>query len=307
MKLHHIRNIIAVAERGSLRAAAKHLGLAQPAMSRSIRELEDELGVTLFERDKLGMTLTPVGEIFLRRARAIQAELARTVDEIEHFKGTESGSLTLAYSGATLLALLPKMIAPFLQKFPNIRVKVQEATLPMVETSLRDGVVDLYYGPVPPKFTDLALTVTPLIENELIVVGRRNHSLQQATSLKELVGAAWLSAPVVIQADAEVAAYFKAAGLPPPQIAMQASSSMSVTAILAATDLLALLPQQWTELIPFWKTLTKIPIREKLRAPRLCAVRRAHLPLTPAGEYMHDLALRAASAYRTRKRGNARA
>ena len=71
MKLHHLRNVVAIVERGSLRAAAKHLGLAQPAMSRSVRELESELGVVLFERNKFGMTLTTVGEIFVRRAKAM--------------------------------------------------------------------------------------------------------------------------------------------------------------------------------------------------------------------------------------------
>jgi LysR family transcriptional regulator, regulator of abg operon len=61
MKLHHLRNVVAVVERGSLRAGAKHLGLAQPAVSRSIKELEQELGLVLFERNKFGMTLTAPG------------------------------------------------------------------------------------------------------------------------------------------------------------------------------------------------------------------------------------------------------
>ena len=143
MKLHHIRNIVAIADRGSLRAAAKHLHLAQPAMSRSIRELEEQLGVTLFERNRQGMKLTPVGDLFVRRARVVQAELDRTIDEIEHFKGTDFGSLTVAYSGATMLTLLPKMIPSFIRRFPNIRVKVLEGALPSVEASHK-LVVDLF-------------------------------------------------------------------------------------------------------------------------------------------------------------------
>ena len=79
MKLHHLRNVVAVVERGSLRAGARHLGLAQPAVSRSIKELEQELGLVLFERNKFGMTLTRAGEVFVRRAKGIQAELARTL------------------------------------------------------------------------------------------------------------------------------------------------------------------------------------------------------------------------------------
>ena len=130
MKLHHVRNVVAIVERGSLRAAAKHLGLAQPAMSRSIRELEQELGVVLLERSKFGMTLTPVGEVFVRRARTMQAEFQRTLDEIEHFKGSQLGTITVAFSGAGLLALLPLISGPFRRKFPNVRIKVVEAPFP---------------------------------------------------------------------------------------------------------------------------------------------------------------------------------
>ncbi|WP_293881801.1 LysR family transcriptional regulator, partial [Sphingomonas sp.] len=63
----HLRDLVAIAEKGGLRRAARHLGLAQPAITRSIRELEHELGATFFERTTTGMNLTPVGAAFCRR------------------------------------------------------------------------------------------------------------------------------------------------------------------------------------------------------------------------------------------------
>ena len=71
MKLTQMRDMVAVVERGSLRAAARHLDLAQPALTRSIGALERELGVTLFEREARGMVLTPAGKLFHRRASAV--------------------------------------------------------------------------------------------------------------------------------------------------------------------------------------------------------------------------------------------
>ena len=62
MNLVHIRNVIAIVERGSLRSASRQLGIAQPALTRSVRDLEKELGAELFERARAGMTATPVGE-----------------------------------------------------------------------------------------------------------------------------------------------------------------------------------------------------------------------------------------------------
>src|ERR1041384_4427354 len=69
MKFNQLRDVVAIAERGSLCAAARHLALAQPALTRSVHELERELGVPLFERRARGMILTPMGEAFVRRAR----------------------------------------------------------------------------------------------------------------------------------------------------------------------------------------------------------------------------------------------
>ena len=297
MKLHHLRNVVAVVDRGSLRAGAKHLGLAQPAVSRSIKELEQELGVVLFERNKFGMTLTRAGEVFVRRARAIQAEFQRTIEEMEHLKGEDRGMITVGCSSATLLAIIPTIVNRFHGKYPNIRIKVVEGSLPMLESELRDGLVDLYYGPVVSGFVDPALTIETLFENKRMIVGRRDHLLSSATTLGELVGAAWVTTPMAVDSDNEVNSVFAAAGLPAPRIVMQASSSMSLAVIVATSDLLAPVPQQWMELIRATGLMTHIPVAGVSNAPRICAVRRANAPLTPAAEFLNDLAARAASTY----------
>lgn len=297
MKLHHLRNVVAVVERGSLRAGAKHLGLAQPAVSRSIKELEQELGVVLFERNKFGMTLTRAGEVFFRRAKAIQAEFQRTIEEMEHLKGEDRGTITVGCSSATLLAIIPMIVKRFHGKYPNIRIKVVEGSLPMLEGELRDGLVDLYYGPVASGFVDPALVIETFFENQRMIVGRRDHPLRNATTLEELVGAAWVTTPMAVDSDNEVNSVFVAAGLPPARIVMQASSSMSLAVIVATSDLLAPVPQQWMELIRATGLMVPIPVAGVSNAPRICAVRRANAPLTPAAEFLNDLAARAALTY----------
>ncbi len=303
MKLHHLRNVVAIVDRGSLRAAAKHLGLAQPAMSRSIKELEVELGVTLFQRNKFGMTLTPIGEVFVRRARGMLVEFQRTLDEVEQAKGKDFGVMTVAFSAAGHLALLPSMIAPFRRRFPNMRLNVVEGTFPMLETDIRDGLIDLYYGPVSKGFSDPALVVDLLFENARIIVARPDHPLRDATMLKDLVGASWLTTPVAVDNDSEVNSVFEAAGLPAPHIAMQAASSMSLVSLVRSSDLLAPLPQQWVEFIDRTHLIERIKIRDVPNAPSICAVRRANFPLTQGAEYFNDMAVRAAAIH-VRKRAS---
>jgi DNA-binding transcriptional LysR family regulator len=87
MKLSHLRRFVAVAERGSMRSAARELGLPQPVITRSIQEMERELGVQLFERTITGIVMTLMAENILRRARVVESELRRTIEEVEQFKG----------------------------------------------------------------------------------------------------------------------------------------------------------------------------------------------------------------------------
>ena len=86
-----MRDVVAISERGSLRAASRHLQLAQPALTRSVQELERELGVPLFERRARGMILTPMGEAFVRRASAVLSEVRRARDEVEQLHGGTRG------------------------------------------------------------------------------------------------------------------------------------------------------------------------------------------------------------------------
>ena len=297
MKLHHLRNMVAVVEGGSLRAAAKRLGLAPPAISRSIKELEQELGVVLFERNKFGMVLTTAGDVFVRRARGIQIEMQRTLDEIEQFKGTDRGTITIACSGATLLAIMPTIAGRFHHRFPNVRLKLLEGTFPMFETNVRDGLIDLYYGPVAKGFTDPALVIDPLFKTGRIVVGRRDHPLRDARSMSELAGASWLTTPVMIDSDDDVNAAFESAGLPRPRIVMQASSGMGIATVVAASDLLALVPRQWLDVLKVTNLLARFPLADVPDAPQICAVRRANMPLTPAADFVNDLATRAVSMH----------
>ena len=119
MKLSQLRDVLAVAETGSLRAAGRHLGIAQPAITRSIREIEQELGATLFERHAKGVRLTEIGHAFLARAQAIQAELLRAKDEVDQLRGRMSGKVSIALSTASIMSCCPKRWASSASAIPK--------------------------------------------------------------------------------------------------------------------------------------------------------------------------------------------
>lgn len=295
MKLSHLRIVVAVVERGSVRSAARQLGMAQPAISRSIQELERELGVQLFERTKTGMVMTQVGEMVIRRAKMVQFEIQRTLDEVEHFKGQDTGQISIGLSTAAHVAILPKILAPFRQRFPKIRLKLTEGLFPYLEASIRDGLIDLYVGPVPMDRKGDELIIENLFENRRIIIGRRGHPLAQATSVRQLTGASWVTTAVMPDTENEVNAIYTSVGLPPPNIVAQANSAMSIISVVASSDLLAPMPQQWIDFIARSNFVVEIPVVETTYAPAICVVHLARSPLTPAAQYLKDLIDRAAA------------
>ncbi len=291
MKFNALRDFLAVAERGSLRAAARHLDSAQPAISRSIQELEKELGVVLFERRATGVVLTPMGSTFHRRAVAVFEELRRAREEIEQLRGSVHGRLRVALSSVGHIALLPHALRPFRQRYPGVALDILDAVYPGVEASLRDGSIDFYVGPAPAD-TPSDLLVEKLCDNTRVIVGRKGHPLAGATSLRELAEAEWITTSITHKAEEELGPLFAQHGLPPPRLVMQAHSTLTFLTSMVSSDLLMMLPVQWTQSPLLRDAVQRIPVREALPAPPVCLVRRAGMPLTPAAEYFGDMVRR---------------
>lgn len=288
MKLHALRDFVAVAERGSQRSAARHLGLSQSAISRSIQELERELGAPLFERHANGVQLTAMGEAFFRRAALVRKELERAKEEMAQLRGETHGRLTVCLAGVPHVALLSRALRPFHARYPAVRLEVLESLFPRVQRSLMDGSVDAYIGPVPDELPP-EIGAEPLFQHDRLVVGRMGHPLAGARSLHELVGAEWITASITACSEDDVSQLFASQGLPAPHIAMHAHSALSFVVALQGSDFLMMLPRPWLEHTPWRHGLQPIRMAERLSARPVQLVRRTSLPLTPAGEYFCDL------------------
>lgn len=293
MKINQLRDVLAVAERGSLRAAARHLEVAQPAISRSIRELERELGVDLFERTSQGAVVTEIGRRFILRALAAQNELDRAVDEVNQLRGQIHGSVSVCLSTAAHIALLPDALEPFRKRYRRVQLNLREGLFSDVEIALINGTLDFYAGPLPEQQLGGNLHVETLFENERVIVARKNHRLRRAKTLSDLIDAEWITTSTTVKAENELGPLFRRHQLPAPKIAVQTHSGLSMITVVAFSDLLAMLPIQWISSPWASSMLQQVNIGERIEAPPICIVRRSNLPLTPAAEYLCDLLRRA--------------
>lgn len=298
MKSNQLRDLLAVAEHGSLRAAARVLGIAQPAITRSIRELERDLGVPLFERQTKGVVPTEMGKVFIQRAKAAQNELSRAREEIALLKGTQGGSVTACLSTAPQLALLPDTLSAFKQRFPDVRLDLTESLFPSAEPLLRDSSLDFYVGPLPEAPLSSELVYETLFTNYRVILGRVGHPKADATSLRDLADCEWLTTSTTVKAELELSPVFDMYDLPLPKIMMKVRSALGMMMAVASSDLLMMLPHQWAEQDWLKGILQEIKVKEYLPGPDVCLVHRVNLPLTPAAEYFCDLIRRASSQYR---------
>ncbi len=293
MKLHHLRNLVAVADASSIRGAARAQGLAQPAITRGLRDLEKELGVPLLERHGKGVSLNLYGQSFVVRARSILQDVERGRQEIEQLKGKGEGKVSAGLSSAVFLSLVPEVYRSFRKSYPDALLSLTEGLFPALEPQLKNGSLDFYIGPRPVGELDKSYTLQMLFRNKRSVVCRRGHPLADARSLRELITAQWIMTGVRYPVEIEFEEQFAVHGLPAPKSVTETLTTLPVVALLTSTDALAFLPQQWITSKIFKDSLQEIPVTEALDGPDIVIVRRSALPLTPLAEKLATLFERA--------------
>lgn len=149
MNIFHLEILAAVVEYGTFSDAAVHLEISQSAVSRAIASLEDELGVPLLSRGRLGAKLTSVGERVIPHTQAM-LELREQIDyEVNLAKGLYKSRLRIASFRSAATHLLPANIARFRNRFPHVEVSLAELDPAGVEQALREGQVDVGLLPLP--------------------------------------------------------------------------------------------------------------------------------------------------------------
>lgn len=289
MKLEQLQHLVAIVEHGSLRSAARRLDVPQPALTRSIRALEKELGGVLFLRESTGMVLTATGRQFHVRASNILNEARRAHDEIAQHRGDGKGTVVVGLSIMPHVGMLPHAMKVFRQRYPNVMLQIVEGLLPDVESQLRAGAIDFYMGVAPREAPAPGLVMQLLFENRRAVVCRKGHPLASARSLKALQNADWAITGIDYNAEQDISQLFERFQLKAPRVLFRARSAMSIMVTLGHSDLLAMLPIQWADFSMTQDTLQVIRTREVLPAPPIVLIQRPDFPLTPAAEFFCDV------------------
>jgi LysR family transcriptional regulator, regulator of abg operon len=261
MRLTQVRDFVAVADAGSITAAAHALGVSQPGLTKSIGALESELHVALFLRSARGVSLTRFGQAFYTRARAAHTELENARNEVLQLAGGMSGRVAIGFGPLAAALVVPPAVLKFQSLFPEVEVRLLEAFAHVSMRMVRDHTLDMALGPRLSGYRrDAALKFRPVFSNEQIVVSRKGNPLARARSISELAQAHWLS----FEPRAVVDQVLSDLGLPGAHQLMQCESLNVLVALLADSNMLALASRRVLALPAARGVLQEISIAERI-------------------------------------------
>ena len=186
MELRHARYFIAVAEELHFGRAAKRLHMAQPPLSHQIRELEQELGVSLFKRTSRRVELTAHGHLFLKEAHALLDQAQRAVELMKASQRGEHGSVVLGFVTSACYSVLIPTLREFHSRYPEVDIRCREMPPVVQIESLHRGAIDVGYLRTPIR--DSSIQVRLLLRESLVLALPQDHpaATKREVHLKEL-------------------------------------------------------------------------------------------------------------------------
>ena len=284
LRLHFLRAVDAIATHGSLLKASAALGLSQPALTKSLKELEEVLQLRLFERHPRGVHTTEAGAVFVLSTRRVLAELRRLDEELDLLSAPGGGMLALGALPVAAAGVLPGALTRMKEVHPGIRVRLQqgrtEDLLPMLAAGEIDLIVGrLYQPPVPDGFEREPLWIEPIS-----ILARPGHPLFAAPQITpdELRRYDLVLPTITQRVGQEIEGLLVSLGLATDS-PMRSSSYGFIREMLHGTDMLSAMPRLMMvgDLIRGTLRVVPLPITAPDR-PAGLIVPRAR-PLPPAG------------------------
>jgi len=179
VNLQHLRTFIRIAELGSLSKASDRMGIAQPALSRQMKLLQEEVGVPLFERHHAGMRLTPAGDELLQRLPGLMRQLDQVYADVRSLAGSTRGQVVFGIVPTVSYVLAGRLAARVAADLPEVSLRIVESYSGHLVDWLQRGEIDVavVYGPV----SRLHMRVEELLLEDLAVVGPPDSELKAGT------------------------------------------------------------------------------------------------------------------------------
>ena len=268
LKTRQLMLLTAINDEGNIHRAAEVLNMSQPAASKLLKDLEDMLGVTLFERQPRGMRPNWYGETMIRHARIALSSLREAGQEVDALKTGLSGHVCLGAITGPALSLIPQAIMTIARENPKLRVELHVESSDVLIEQLAQGKLDIMIGRLFERQDKTGLRYERLAEEPVCAVVRPGHPLLNVAglTLAAVEKKAWIVPPPGSVLRHRFDLMFREAGLAPPTQLIETASLLFVTKMLQQTDFISVVP---TEVARYYATYGMVAV---LPMPLSCSM-----------------------------------
>lgn len=236
LRLHQLRALVGVVDHGGIRAAARYLNISQAALTKSLRDLEDDSEVPLLVRSPRGVTLTPAGEKLLTRANLIVRQLDLAADELVQAAECQRGHINVACTPIVSIKYLALALPMFRSRYPNVQVNLFEGLITSALPRLRDGSVDLAFVADTGDLLPGEFMAQQIRTYRQVIVVRKGHPVLRNPSAKALSELEWIvTARAEANSSGQLASMFRRCGVAPPT-RIVVCDSFSIRYLLLSSD-----------------------------------------------------------------------
>jgi DNA-binding transcriptional LysR family regulator len=297
LKTRQLLLLVALAEEGNIHRAAEVLNMTQPAASKLLKDLEDVLGVSLFDRLPRGMRATAYGEAMIRHARIALSSLNHAHDEVQALKAGRFGQVSVGAITTPGLMLLPQAISRVKQMHPTLRVRLEVETSDVLMERMSQGKIDILVARLFAQHDKTALRFEAVAEEPAVAVVRPGHPLLSfdKVTLRDLSGWGWIVPPEGSVLRHRFDLMFREEGLEAPFNLIETAALLFVTKMIAEGDMIGLLAGDVGRYYAQHNLVAVLPIDLPCRMDAFGLITRTDRPLSPAARVMVN-ALKAAAA-----------
>ena len=278
-----LQAFLAIVRCGSLGLAAESLHITQPALSRTVRRLEGQLGVTLFERRTTGMELTPFGHALLPHATVLSEEASVAIEQINSLRGLGHGTLRIGAIGSVAVKVLPGVLERMLAQWPKLQVQITEAVEDVLEVALTSNNIDVAISGAIPESPEIVQVAQAKFSDRYAVISATNHPLQKRKSLtiRDVLNEPWAMPSTDAEPRRQFNALLNRLGVPAPRVVVETRSPSVIKAMVAQTSCLGWLPEPLFATEQQAGLIRPLPLKEMATQRRFFVYRRRRSVMPP--------------------------
>jgi len=288
LKTRQLLLLVALAEEGNIHRAAQVLNMTQPAASKLLKDLEDALEVSLFDRLPRGMRPTWYGETMIRHARVALTSLNQAHEELEAAKSGQFGQVNVGSITAPGLALLPPTVTLVKQEHSNLQITLQIEPSDVLIERLNQGKLDILVARLFAQHDKTELRYEMLTDEAVCAVARPGHPLFSTPKpdLRDVVNLAWIVPPSGSVLRHRFDLMFQEEGLQAPNDVIETSSLMFTTKMLQQSDMVSVVATDVARYYSDHGLLAILPIALPCQMDAFGIITRRDRLLSPAAKVM---------------------